>query len=313
MEAKHIRQLFKQYLLGQAPESQQDLVDNWYHSFDNTPVELTNREKQATAQEIWDRIAAEVLTEKKVRRIPAFLKVAAAAAVVLTAGLTWYLLQPGSPADNPAFTVLSTRNGERSVITIKDGTRLTLNAGTTVRVYNDFTRERKLQLVDGEVFFDVQQDPARPFLIESDSLRIQVLGTTFNIAAYQQLHNISVGVVSGSISVRNQRQLQQVLKANQGLVYDKAGQYFRATMVDSSQFAWRQGRLVLNDLSFQEMALLMEKNFGVTVITTDETIQNTKYTSELLSSMTAEQAVEVLAAIHHLKIDKKNNQFILTK
>jgi hypothetical protein len=55
----------------------------------------------------------------------------------------------------------------------------------------------------------------------------------------------------------------------------------------------------------------MKKNYGIDVVTNDETIRNTRYTTELSAAMPPLQAIQVLAAIHDLKVTEKNNQFFL--
>ena len=312
MDAKSIRQLLKKHLLGRAGNADDQVIDNWYHSFENeNPVELSDQERQFTKQEIWDKIEP-ALVPAKVRMLPQWLKTAAWAAAVATVVFTMVLfLNRQSHENKPAFTTITTKNGERSTITIADGSKLTLNAGTTIHVYNDFSKERKVDLVDGEVFFDVKRNPQKPFRIQSSGLTVSVLGTSFNVSAYTGLNTLSVGVVTGRVGVSKNDDTLGILQKTQELIYNKESQQYVIVPINESLLAWREGTLVLNDLSFNEMSFLMKKNFGIDVITKDTKVLQTKYAGDLPTSLTAQEAVEVLAAIHHLKIKKVNNQFIL--
>lgn len=315
MEVKNIRQIFKKYLLGSANENESRSVDNWYQSFENKmPVRLTEEEAKATKQEIWERIAPAIRIEKKVRTMPPYLKVAAMLVVVIGAGLVFLLINRKNFSNNVlAYTSISTKNGEKKTITIADGSVLTLNAGTSIRIQNDFSKERKINLIDGEVYFDVKKDAGKPFLIESGNLTTTVLGTSFNISAYKEINKINIGVTSGKISIASNASTLGILEKNQELVYNKSAKTYTTQPLDENMLAWKEGRLVLNDASFEEMSFLIKKIFGISIVTEDAFVKSTKYTTELFTTMTPTQVTEVLAAIHGLKIKQKGNQINLSK
>ena len=310
MENRHIRKLLKRYLLGNAEAADNSTVDNWYNSFDNKTVDLTDEEALAIGNEIWERIELATAERTKVRRLPNWARVAAAA--VLIAGAACIYLWREN-VHTPQFATITTRIGEKKIVTLPDGSILTLDAGTTIRVQNDASKDRNVEIADGQVFFDVKKDDQHPFVIRAGELTTTVLGTSFTISAYQGLHDLNVGVVTGKVKVQSDTNTLAVLEKNQELTYDKATKAYRTIALDESMTAWQQGRLVMNDVSFNDMAVLMQKNFGVTITTSQDAVKKTKYTTELLRSMTAEEAIEVLAAIHHLKIKKQDNKFFLYK
>lgn len=315
MEAESIRQILKKYLLGNTRAEETETVDKWFRSFDEeAPLHFSEQELEAAKQEIWGKIAPAIVVERKRKVIPLWIKVAVSAAVVAGVALMlWYTGNRPATETVMAYTTVSTGNGERKTITIKDGTQLTLNAGTTLHIYNDFSSTRRVDLVDGEVFFQVHKDPQRPFQIQSSGLTITVLGTSFNVLSYKTLSRISVGVMTGKVRVEKDDTTLSELHKTQGLVYDKQLHAYKIISIRDTVPAWKEGRLALDDISFMEMAFLMKKNFGVDILTSDEQIRNTRYTTELPTSMAAEQAAEVLATIHNLKIKKQNGQILFYK
>lgn len=314
MEVETIRQILKKYLLGNAKAAEADAVDKWFQSFDNEmPMGLSEQEREATKQEIWEKIAPAIVVEKKRSVIPMFVKVAASAAIIAGVALTLWLMRDRQATEVAAYTTVTTGDSEQKTITINDGTRLTLNAGTTLHIYNDFSTTRQVDLVDGEVFFQVHKDPQKPFRVQSSGLTITVLGTSFNVSSYKELSRISVGVMTGKVQVAKDTATLGVLQKMEGLLYDKATHSHKIIAITDTLPAWKEGRLVLDDVSFKEMAFLMRKNFGTDIITEDPRIMNTRYTTELFTTMTGDQAVEVLASIHNLKIKKQNDQVLLYK
>lgn len=316
MEEKNIKRLLKQYLLGQVNEQDSQAVDNWYQSFDTRQVILSEDDTAAAKEEIWNRIAP-VTSEKRLpaahrQRFP-YLRVAAMIAIVAGALLAGYFISTKHHNNLAAFTTFSTGVGEKKRIVLEDSSVLTLDAGTTIRVQKNSTDSRRVEVADGQVFFNITKDPQRPFTVQSSGLTTTVLGTSFTVAAYKGIRNISIGVVSGKISVASNTTVLSVLEKDEQLVYNKAGRQYKKTALDEALTAWQEGRLLLNDLSFSEMAVVMQKNFGVTMQTTDDAVKRTKYTTELLNTMKPVEAAQVLAAIHHLKIKEAGNQIFLYK
>lgn len=324
MEEKNIRQILQQYLLGNAHEKDITAVDNWYNSFDSEELTaLPGEEAGATKQEIWDRVESAMQAEKGLKPLPLppqktrtllpYFKAAAMIILIAGAAGTFLYVKNKTASQNKAlaYTTISTGTGKKKKITLQDGSVLTLNAGSTIRIQDDQSKDRKIELVDGEVFFEVAKDQQRPFVIVSENLTTTVLGTSFNISAYTALHNLSIGVVSGKVSIVNQSSIMSILEKDEELVYDKPNKSFKTIALEESLTAWQNGRLLLNDLSFTEMTVILKKNYGIDITTTDETIKGTRYTTELLTSMSPLQAVEVLAAIHNLKIKQKDNNIFL--
>lgn len=261
-------------------------------------------EEQRIRQEIWQNIHPQITVAKTFYLGTARRWAVAAAILAGIAGIGYFFFQ------QPAYTEVITANGERKAIQMEDGSRLSLNAGSTVRISKDFSRERKLSIVDGEVFVEVKGDMQKPFIVESGPLVTTVLGTSFNVSAYQAIHKLSVGVVSGKVSVQSGDDVN-ILEKGRELVYDRQKGSSQVAALDSASLEWQQGKLVLNDASFDEMAVLMEKNFGIHIISTAEHVRSTRYTTELPTSMDPVKAAEVLAAIHRLKIKANNNNQIL--
>lgn len=303
LETKKLKHVLRQYLLGQTREKESDIVENWYRSFDVTPLpQLSREEEEDIRQEIWDRIRPE-LRKRKIFFLRPVMTGVAAAVLLAATGLTWFMIQRSAA---PACTVVSTSIGQRKTVNMKDGSRLVLNAGSTVCIPEDFSHERRIRIEDGEVFFDVKQNTEKPFIVESGPLTTTVLGTSFNVSAYKDVQRLHVGVVSGKVSVN-----ASVLTKGQELVYDRVTKRGKINKLDESLLEWQKGTLVLNDASFDEMVILMQKNFGITITTSQLHVRETRYTTELSTVMDPVNAAEILAAIHHLKVKSTGRHVLL--
>lgn len=117
----------------------------------------------------------------------------AAAAVVIA--LTVHFTRPASAPETIATAV-----AQRQTITLADGTRVELNARTSLQIALGRT-ERRVRLASGEAFFHVTKDPSRPFIVETPAGSVRVTGTTFNVLA-ESPAALDVTVVEGSVQVR---------------------------------------------------------------------------------------------------------------
>ena len=362
MNTPNIRKILKDYLSGRAGAKAGRAVDEWYQSFDNK--EVIKNDNALTGREIWDRIERNLSqdgteaegpglaltdTERPIqltaeadlqetarrgtlRRLMRPMRVAAAVILLAGAAGTFiYVRQRNADCcTEPGYTTIKTGTGERRSMTMADGSKLTLDAATTLRIQEDFSHHRHIELVDGQAFFDVAPDKEHPFTVKIGTITTTVLGTSFGVSAYEGLPSVRIGVVSGKVSVGEngepsnpESQAHQgkinpgshgdeILEASQELVFDKTANSYHRVPLDEALTAWQEGRFVMNDLSFDEMATVCLKQYGVQLQAGDDAVRHTRYTTELDNKMTPQQVLEVLAAIHYSKIRHEGSKTIFS-
>jgi transmembrane sensor len=304
-----IRKILKRYLEGKTSGQEKDSVNRWYHSFEDTPI--SQQHDDDARREVWSRIETAIRKPDRLTLKVTWLRAAAAVLIVITAGASAWLAFRDTGAKAITFSEFRTTTGERRSIVLADGSHLMLNSSTHLRVSEDFSKTRYVELTDGEVFFEVAHDRRRPFIVQSGSLTTRVLGTAFNICAYRQSRDLRVSVVSGRVSVSEGSALLNTLTKDQCLVFNNADSTFSVAGVRQSMFSWREGIIALEDVSFAEMAQRVHRHYGVIVKTSDPQIRNTRYTATLRAEMKPKEAVDVLAAIHGFNVQLKQDTIIL--
>lgn len=312
MDSFKLKQLFKKYLEGNSSVKEKKSIDDWYRNNDKkTPGSFKENEEQELREQIWMQIEPELRKDPILlpsrRSDYTWLKIAASIIVVFTAAMLWYKRDQPVRKQVNAFSAISTKAGERKKVILSDGSSLMLNSASAIRITNDFSKRRNVQIIDGEVFFTVKHDVKRPFIIQSGEMTTQVLGTSFNVRAYTALNKFSVGVTTGKVGVMIPNQKVTMLVKGRQLVYNKRKKIISVTALDGHLLDWQNGNMILNDASFEEMAVLVHKNFNITVSTTDQKVEKQHFTATLSTAMTAIQAVEVIAAIHKKSIKKRRD------
>lgn len=168
------------------------------------------------------------------------------------------------PTEKLSYNQLTVPYGKRASLTLSDGTALWVNAGTTVIYPTTFSDQKREIYVNGEIYADVCRDEKRPFLVKTDQLEIQVLGTSFNLSAYEEdaLKRVVLvsGVVDVTLSGTNTR-----LKPNQSFTY--TGQGSSVETVDVEVYtSWRDGIYVFRDEPIEDILQQLARYYNVTMI-----------------------------------------------
>jgi hypothetical protein len=174
---------------------------------------------------------------------------------------------------------LRTPNGGQYHAILPDGTKIWLNAASTIRYPSKFEGKRREIWVDGEVYMEVWHNPKQPFVVRTDKQQIEVLGTTFNIYAYADNRTQSTTLVDGSLRVGNHEMSETALLKPGQQAQVKGLEPIQVKTVDTEAvIAWREGVYVVNDLSLFEFGKEIERWYDVQV-------EMGKYKGEQLSAM----------------------------
>ena len=182
-------------------------------------------------------------------RISTFVFAAATAVAVMVV-----LLRPV-----PQLETVAMASGQRGERTLADGTRVELNANTSLRFENN-TSERRVRLVGGEALFNVTKDPSRPFFVDTPAGSVRVTGTTFNVRTEPNAAAFEVTVVEGSVQVSpadsNSRNSPATMALGAGDQYSsRAGGVRPLTAKElEDALAWRQGKIVFDDTPLSDAA-----------------------------------------------------------
>ena len=180
----------------------------------------------------------------------------AAAAGLVAASLAVAAVWLARPGDRPES--LTTPAGRRGAFTLADGTRVELNANTSLYVENS-RAERRVRLSNGEAFFVVSKDRARPFIVETPAGSVRVTGTIFNVLT-EAASQLEVTVVEGSVQVRPGQAADGpapspfVLGAGDRLTDEDGAVSLRALSGSETEdtLAWRKGQIVCVGMPLSE-------------------------------------------------------------
>lgn len=189
--------------------------------------------------------------------------------------------------------VLVAPPGQRAEIVLIDGTKVWLNAGSTLRFPSQFADSRRIEL-QGEGFFDVVKDVEKPFIVETDKHQVRVHGTSFNISAYPG-NPFEVSLLQGSVSVYSkQTQQTSMLKPGEKICDFNKKHFYKAIIPNDNAFLWKQGIISFHNESAENIFRKLELFYDIKIINKNKQLLKKHYTGKFKMKDGIEQILKVL-------------------
>ncbi|RNL88541.1 DUF4974 domain-containing protein [Sinomicrobium pectinilyticum] len=219
---------------------------------------------------------------------------------------------------NPEFNTITVPNGNRFKLILADSTVVHLNAGTTLRypVYFRNTGNREVYL-QGEAFFDVTKDRDHPFVVSSDDLHIEVLGTKFNISSYRDKKLSEVVLVEGSVKMQpnsadNPSAAGVLLKPGFRGELDSTSEKIAVEEVDTYLYtAWMNGKLIFRNKTFDEILETLERHYNVKIINENRELGKSKFNTSFGSDVRLERILFYFEKMYGISYTVKEDTIII--
>ena len=276
-----IQILIDKFLQGKASEEEVKQMNSWYHSIDDTEVNLSNvsyQEMMDTKKSMFSDIQTDSvgLTENKPNILSQVWKVAVSIALIL--GLSLYFIQNQSSSNTENnIIVKSTKWGQKQTLTLSDGSIVKLNAGSSIFFPEQFGPDsREIKLI-GEAFFEVVNDSKRPFSVLTGDIRTVVLGTSFNVNAYPNKNEIEVSLVTGKVKVESTNYAEKAidpiyLVPGEQASYSLSTLYLKKHKFDSDEMlGWKSGIIYFNNADESTLVSKLEQWYGVEISVVNHT------------------------------------------
>jgi len=211
----------------------------------------------------WDQLSSKIdlsPARKSPKLLRNVLRIAAAILIGVSGVAGWYILSQGTNYEEVALLE------KIETIDLSDGSKVTLNAGSSMKFAVDPSSSERKIILQGEAYFDVARDTLRPFVVEAGSTVIEVLGTSFNVRAYTETETVEVTVNSGLVAMGAKRGAGKQLILNPGNsgIYDKAKRSLNLiSKADPNALAWKTRELVFSETSLAEVASVISHVYQV--------------------------------------------------
>ncbi len=256
-----------------------------------------------------------IIRSPKMHRMPRWAKelMRTAAAVILTAGVGYYFYAGLERRFDVADNSISVPTGQQLDLTLPDGTAVTVNGATTITYPAVFAKNERRIRLSGEAYFEVTHDKKHPFIIETSNYDVEVLGTEFNVEAYENSGEFVTSLVDGKVRVSGNGDSgesvtlspnQQARLANGRLVVERIPEY--------EKFLWRDGLIAFNRAALPEIMELFEKYYGFRIVYNVDALPAVTFSGKIRISEGVDHAMWALQQNASFKYEKDTENMIIT-
>lgn len=302
MKENYIHQILKQFFTNSYPPEIEEKVQRWIIN------EKWNGVKNQSLTTIWHntKIVPNENTYKALAKVKATIKrledkknhprmsrilLRSAAVIIpllLLAGSYFYIYQ------DVRMIEVTTSGNEQKQCTLPDGSIVLLNSCTKITYPSEFKETTRNITLEGEAYFSVTSDAAKPFIVKTNDLSVKVLGTKFNISAYPTNDRTIATLNSGKIQVDVQSgkpDSRYIIQPNQEFVFNKIDKSVSIHTTTDETIDWKNGWLIFQNATFNDIMNTIERRYNVTIDYNKLHFPNIPYTIKFIHN---ESLVEVL-------------------
>lgn len=258
------------------PEAKQQICTFYEKRWEEVSSEISVSKQVDMFAAIQEKINAEEESHSSrkpvMKRIfNAFKQYAAVACfLIITVGIGTYYFSQQSFYSAKEF-VVATGKGQKANITLPDGTLVWINSDSRITYDNSYNRKNRRLSLDGEAYFEVAKDKDKRFIVSTNNIDIEALGTSFDVKSYATDNSVIVALVEGRLKVSNEK-TETFMRMNERLVYDRSSNAFKKTNTyDVANVAgWRNGEIAFYDESLEEIAIILSRMYNIEIIFTTE-------------------------------------------
>lgn len=304
MHFTSLKNLITRYLKRKTSAEENTILEKWLDSIrDGSEVSqvISQTEKDEIRGRLLQKIKAKAHVEPKVVLFQPWMKMAAAIIpLALAIGAIFLYTQ------NITTIQVTTAFGEYKEVLLPDSSFIRLYPNSSVEFPSQFGKTRNVNL-SGQAFFDVKRNPDKPFKVQTSELGVEVLGTSFEVQAYDQWQQATVSVVTGKVKVYTEAQTLATLVPHHKLTYQVKQKIFGVD--NNNQFHFDKTAIVFENTSLTTVLLTLQNFYPVT-IKYAEVDKAINLSGSFNRDMSLDQIVSAINSIlenHQLTIHKTND------
>lgn len=254
------------------------------------------------------RMAVPVPVETKPARCGSthYVRLAASLIVLVSASLYFF-------SDVFFYRTYTAEHGRISFVTLPDGSTVTLNANSSIKVFRDFMDHGSREVwIRGEGFFEVTRKPdGMKFIVHTDHFDVEVLGTKFNVN--NRRGKTEVMLAEGKVKLVAKDRKPLIMKPGDQVSLSDTEDHYKKRVVEPEKFeAWRDNKLTFEDTPLSEVADIIEDYYGVQITIADDVLAARQFTGTLPNN-DLEVILMALKTAYPVTIERSNDRILIKR
>jgi len=308
------KNILLRYFTGESSESEKDLIRCWLESDEANRKQFIRERIRFDASVVVDE--EEVFTKKdkhkntSTERRMLFNALKAASVILLLISSSYFYSNYRINELNKSMQNIYVPPGSRTEMILSEGSTVWLNSNSRLK-YPGFFRDDRVVELDGEGFFDIAQDTGKPFIINTSKYSLQVLGTSFNIEAYDNSPVFETALFTGKVKLFKPHANSDTVFLAAGETATLIGDELVISVTNNNLYRWKDGILVIEDKSFEEIMTLFEKYFDLKIIIRTENVKRLGYQGKFRVVDGVDHALRVLQNDYRFTYKREENSNVI--
>lgn len=303
-------ELLMKYIKGETTPEEREKVVRW---LDEDPEHIHQYHSLRKLYDIslWSPIEESQPEKKQTRTLkPVWIEFLKVAAVILITflGTKAFFDWKEDPVKMQTVIVPA---GQRAELLLADGTKVWLNSRSKLKFPDRFQKDARNVELDGEGYFEVTHKEEAPFTVHTSRYDVKVLGTEFNVKAYNSKNQFETSLLKGCVEVSDANKSQIVRLRPDEQVISDGSQLIRSVILDKNYFRWKEGLLCLDDESIGGLIDKLELYYDVKIIVQQASLMKYHYSGKFRISDGVEHVLKVLQLKHKFTYTKDEEQNLI--
>ncbi len=319
--SKEEKRAIVNYLSGKLSAGDTEIINHWLEKSDKNKLlfdqfsdiwlasssnQLSNQiDEEKAWNEIQNKLQGQPFKTKKIT-LKEIVRIAAVFVIAFFLGsLGYYFLDREKPVETETrFVEYFSPLGSRSFVQLADGSKVWLNAGSTLKYNNTFGQNNRELHLSGEAFFDVEKNKKIPFVVKTSEIDVIAIGTQFNVKAYPEEKTIETTLIEGSVKLESSTVKladNLYLKPNEKAVFTRKKQQSKVIVEENIEkeavlkpkleiiesvepepvISWKDQRWVIRNEKLGNLAVKLERRFDVNFIFDNEVLKEYSFRGTL--------------------------------
>lgn len=303
-------ELLMKYIKGETTPEEREKVVRW---LDEDPEHIHQYHSLRKLYDIslWSPIEESQPEKKQTRTLkPVWIEFLKVAAVILITFLGTKAFFDWKEEPVKMQTVIVPA-GQRAELLLADGTKVWLNSRSKLKFPDRFQKDARNVELDGEGYFEVTHKEEAPFTVHTSRYDVKVLGTEFNVKAYNSKNQFETSLLKGCVEVSDANKSQIVRLRPDEQVISDGSQLIRSVILDKNYFRWKEGLLCLDDESIGGLIDKLELYYDVKIIVQQASLMKYHYSGKFRISDGVEHVLKVLQLKHKFTYTKDEEQNLI--
>ena len=215
----------------------------------------------------------------------------------------------------PIYNTINTPRGGEYVLVLSDGTRVYLNAMSRFKYPVKFLGDSREVELSGEAYFEVTKDVGHPFIVRTPEINIEVLGTSFNLSAYENTEKIVTTLIEGRVKLisHSNRESMSMQPEEQATFHVKDG-LTEIERVDVNLYtAWKDGNFIFHDARLEDIMITLTRWYSMNVLYTNESVKELRFSGNLDRYGDINQILDIIGTTKKIKIKIDQNTILFSR